>query len=370
MICSAERIEQPYSGQYVERIYDIKSPWNSREWTWIKFEDENGEWCGEFRGKYRGVSVSKKLGIVVVLTSDYMYTLDINTADLIEYDSQSDFVDITTSPNGDIFLTDGYSIEIVVKDNDEKIETTVVDYMPVNPDNLRFEEWNNNILKISCCEFYHWENELELYLDCETLEWIRNTSNEQQNRKESSKCYWIYISLSIICMILLFYNIIRTDSWTGDMPFSEFTNKEWILFWIFMIEEVILGVLMFIFALLGGKSMKKNEKQERYLNDLLLRGMVDIRKLAGVANAKKLPNGEFGFCLICLNGSTMNLYDTNFKQEVGELLYSVDLKKVTNLKTSSFVFNSYIKFTYEGFNYKLVDCAYKELYSAIENEAL
>ena len=81
-------------------------------------------------------------------------------------------------------------------------------------------------------------------------------------------------------------------------------------------------------------------------------------------------NGEFGFCLVCLNGSTMNLYDTNFKQEVGELLYSVDLKKVTNLKTSSFVFNSYIKFTYEGFNYKLVDCAYKELYSAIENEAL
>lgn len=116
--------------------------------------------------------------------------------------------------------------------------------------------------------------------------------------------------------------------------------------------------------------MKKNEKQERFLNGLLLRGIVDVRKLAGVANAKKLPNGEFGLCLMCLKDSTLDLYDINFKQEVGELLYSVDLKKVTNLKTSSFIFNSYIKFTYEGFNYKLVDCAYKELYSAIESEAL
>lgn len=142
------------------------------------------------------------------------------------------------------------------------------------------------------------------------------------------------------------------------------------MFWIFIIEEVILGVLMFVFALLGGKSMKKNEKQEKFLNGLLIRGIVDVRKLAGVANAKKLPNGEFGLCLMCLKDSTLNLYDTNFKQEVGEILYSVDLKKVTNLKTSSFLFNSYIKFTYEGFDYKLVDCAYKELYSAIEKETL
>ncbi len=116
--------------------------------------------------------------------------------------------------------------------------------------------------------------------------------------------------------------------------------------------------------------MKKNAKQEKYLDNLFAKGIVDIRKLAGVANARKLPNGEFGFCLMCLKDSTLNLYDTNFDQEVGELLYSIDLKKVTNLKTSSFIFNSYIKFTYEGFDYKLVDCVYKELYSAIEGETL
>ena len=50
--------------------------------------------------------------------------------------------------------------------------------------------------------------------------------------------------------------------------------------------------------------MKMSKKQEKYLNGLLLRGIVDTRKLAGVANAKKLPNGELGFCLMCLNGSS------------------------------------------------------------------
>lgn len=110
------------------------------------------------------------------------------------------------------------------------------------------------------------------------------------------------------------------------------------------------------------------KKQEKYLNDLLIKGFVDTRKLAGVANAKKLPGGELGFALMCLKDSTLNIYDTNLKQEVGALLYSVDLKKVTNLKTSAFMFNSYIKFTYEGFDYKLVDCVHKELYEAIKSE--
>ena len=34
---------------------------NSSEWTWIKFVDEDGEWCGEFRGMYRGVLCLLKL---------------------------------------------------------------------------------------------------------------------------------------------------------------------------------------------------------------------------------------------------------------------------------------------------------------------
>lgn len=199
MIFSAESIEQPCSGIYTQRIYDIINPWNSRDWTWIKFTDENGEQCGEFRGQYRGVAVSEKYGIIVVLTTDYQFVLDIHTAELIKYDAQANYIDITTSPNGSIFLTDGYGVEIVVKNSNDKIETSVIESIPVNPDNLKFEEWHNHILKMSCCEFLNWENEVELYLDCDSLEWIGKRS----------------------------------------------------------------------------KSMKKNEKQERYLNNLLLKGVAD-----------------------------------------------------------------------------------------------
>ena len=181
MICSAELIEQPYSGQYVEKIYDIKSPWDSSEWTWIKFVDEDGEWCGEFRGTYRGVSVSKNFGVVIVLTSDYMYELDINTAELIGYEPQLNFIDITTSPKGDIFLTDGYSVEFLVNNEMGKIELIAIPHIPVQPDNLRFVEWNDNILKIRCDEFLNWENEVELYLDCETMEWVGDLCSDKQS---------------------------------------------------------------------------------------------------------------------------------------------------------------------------------------------
>lgn len=169
MIFRAEYIEQPYSGEYIERIYDITSSWNSSNWTWIRFFDEDGVWCGEFRGKYRGVSVSKKIGVVVVLTSDYMYILDINTTEVIEYYSQPEYVDITTSPLGDIFVTDGYGIEIFTNNKIHNMETIIV---PVRPDNLRFVEWNDNILKITCYEFLLWGKEIDLYYDCVSMEWI------------------------------------------------------------------------------------------------------------------------------------------------------------------------------------------------------
>ena len=116
--------------------------------------------------------------------------------------------------------------------------------------------------------------------------------------------------------------------------------------------------------------MTMKEKQEQFLKGLLMRGLVDERKLAGVANAERLPDGSVGFCLMCLKGSTLDIYDTNFQQEVGQLLYSIDLKKVSNLKTSTFILNCYIQFTYEGFRYRLTNCLHKELYKAIKSETL
>ncbi len=169
MISGAEYIQQPYSGEYIEKIYDIESSWNSSDWTWIKFTEEEEVWCGEFRGKYRGVSYSAKLGIIVVLTSDYMYVLDISTGEIMEYYSQPEYVDITTSPFGEILVTDGYGIEMFTNSKIKDMENIVI---PINPDNLRFLEWRENILIIRCFEFLVWGTEVELYLDFETKEWL------------------------------------------------------------------------------------------------------------------------------------------------------------------------------------------------------
>jgi hypothetical protein len=88
MIVEAEIINQPYSGQFKERIYDIPSRWNSQDWTWVKFTDADfAEWCGEFRGFARGVVVSTKYNSVLVLTSDYLSQLNCNSGDIIEYES-------------------------------------------------------------------------------------------------------------------------------------------------------------------------------------------------------------------------------------------------------------------------------------------
>ena len=66
-----------------------------------------------------------------------------------------------------------------------------------------------------------------------------------------------YFYVSLICLILLFCNFYRTDSWTGDKPFSEFVGRDWQLFAIFMIEEIIIVCVMLLFWILGQKNIKK-----------------------------------------------------------------------------------------------------------------
>lgn len=41
MIIEGQIINRPYSGEYEERIYDNNSPWNSQNWTSIKFTNED-----------------------------------------------------------------------------------------------------------------------------------------------------------------------------------------------------------------------------------------------------------------------------------------------------------------------------------------
>lgn len=165
MLFGAEQISQPYSGEYEEKIYDIESNWNSSDWTWIKFEEEDSIWCGEFRGKYIGVAFSNIKEIIVVITSDYIYIIYTKTKEIIDSDRNFEYCDITCTPLGDILLSSGYGLEILWEKTISSIETIV---LPVNADSLRFVGYKDNILEMNCYEFCNWSNNVTLLFDCKT----------------------------------------------------------------------------------------------------------------------------------------------------------------------------------------------------------
>ena len=166
MLMNLEHIPQPYSGEYEEKIYDIKSNWNSSNWTWLKFEEDSLVWCGEFRGKYIGATYSEVKGIIVVITSDYVYILDIETKEVIDSERNFSYCDITCTPLGDILLSTGYGLELLYG---KTISNTDNIILPVNVDSLEFVDYKEHILEMSCDEFCNWANHMILLLDCETL---------------------------------------------------------------------------------------------------------------------------------------------------------------------------------------------------------
>lgn len=165
MIIEAEIINQPYSGEYNEKIYDHESVWNSQCWTFIKFtNDDYSDWCGQFRGFPKQVAISSIYNIILVLTSDYLYQLDRNNGQLIDIEDQTQYQNLTVAPNGDFILADCYSVEKIKTSlkTKEKIES------PIPMDLIEFKSWENSKLEFTCDEFLNWERHLTLTYDCET----------------------------------------------------------------------------------------------------------------------------------------------------------------------------------------------------------
>lgn len=81
----------------------------------------------------------------------------------------------------------------------------------------------------------------------------------------------------------------------------------------------------------------------------------DDRKLCFVSNLKKAPNHEFGFCLSTFNNGIMSVHGVDMSYNYQGKLYDIDLSKVENIKTSSFMLNAYIQFTYNNEKFKFGD---------------
>lgn len=164
MITEAEIIRQPQSGEYKERIYDIEDSWKSQSWTWVKFKDDSdSDWCGQFRGAQRKVSISKLLGTGLILTSDFLFEIDLKNGDLLNFEDQPQYHNLTTAPDGSFILADYYTIERIT----HKLESKVVIESPIKMDMIEFKEWDDDMLVFTCDEFLNWERHLEMIYDNE-----------------------------------------------------------------------------------------------------------------------------------------------------------------------------------------------------------
>jgi hypothetical protein len=165
MIIEAEIISQPYSGEYTERIYDNESAWNFQIWTFIKFtNDDYSEWCGQFRGFPKQVAISTLKNIVLVLTSDYLYQLDIETGNLTDLEDQPQYQNLTVAPNGDFILADYYNFEKVTTSIKQKTSIE----SPIQMDIIEFKNWENSKLEFTCDEFLNWDRHLIMTYDSQT----------------------------------------------------------------------------------------------------------------------------------------------------------------------------------------------------------
>jgi len=162
----AEIINQPYSGEFKERIYDIENPWNSQSWTWIKFMDEKMiETVGQFRGFPKEVKYSESRNEIIVLTSDYVFRLNASDLNIIETESQPEYQDVEVSPDGTFIFHNYYEIEKMNSSLSDLIEIRSLFKM----DDIRFKNWNGNILEFECEEFTNWSRNEIMELD--TTEW-------------------------------------------------------------------------------------------------------------------------------------------------------------------------------------------------------
>lgn len=169
----AEIIVQPISGEFKERIYDFKSPWNSQIWTWIKFTDKNSFiTIGQFRGSPKDVKFSKKINEVIVLTSDYLFRLNALDLNLIEKKSQPDYQDLEVSPSGMFIFHNNYEIEIMNNSLTDFIEIK----SPFKMDSIVFKKWNGEILEFECQEFSNWDRHEIMELD--TVKWLIRIKNK------------------------------------------------------------------------------------------------------------------------------------------------------------------------------------------------
>ncbi len=99
-------------------------------------------------------------------------------------------------------------------------------------------------------------------------------------------------------------------------------------------------------------------------------GICDDRKATFCATATNLPRGEHGMVLLAVKENKLSLYDVDMQSNPKDLLYTVPLNEIENLKYSTFVLTAQLKFTWKGEMFRFTNFAgVKPALEVIKTEA-
>ena len=108
----------------------------------------------------------------------------------------------------------------------------------------------------------------------------------------------------------------------------------------------------------------------KFQDKLVADGYCDQRGAGFCATATKLPGGEYGIVCLCVNGGMLNLYDVDLKSNLGQQLYAVELKQVSNLKIKAGILSQLLRFDYQGGTFAFTNfMGVKPALKVIEEEA-
>jgi len=109
---------------------------------------------------------------------------------------------------------------------------------------------------------------------------------------------------------------------------------------------------------------------KKYQMKLVEQGHCDERGAGFAANVVRIADvyGR-GIVYLCVKGNTLNIHDTDMRDAL-DVMYSIELNKIQDLKWRDSLFFGVLKFTYEGKKYKfnqIFGC--KEQLKVIEEES-
>lgn len=75
------------------------------------------------------------------------------------------------------------------------------------------------------------------------------------------------------------------------------------------------------------------QSREEICNTLIRLGRMDERKMYTYMNAKRLPGGDYGYCLASMTSDALYLTDLEgMSMELGKLLYAIPIAEMQQMK--------------------------------------